>query len=528
MALPHISDPEFANWIGRLEDCYKSHLGGDKREVHVDPLGYGRWTTDYLTERESGRDHEQATQIVLERIHQVAGINPVPEPGPTPEPGDFPRRTGIPVLRGRQFHDAGGPFFALGATYMHGVSTFHENRQLFDRDMRDLQAHGVNYIRIIGFLDGGNISPDPWERAGNTDAARIGPMIDYAYDTYGIRTFFTVFGGLRHWPTSGDRRRAVDRACDIIEARREKVLGAEITNEYWMNWPVAVTEMKDLGRVMRSRLGPDFVISHSALRTIAEHDGVDERQIRDEARQVYGDSAANIWTPHYSRDVHKVDGVWRAYRQPWEHVVYDENGRALTPQASINNEAIGLLSSVAEDSDPGRQTIAAVISMIAGEAGYVLHSDAGVWGGRLVNYPPRPYAALTDHPTMRQVLVGLAGVMRDLPASLPSWSRTRHLLADHPFAPSFQQTSNGSSQIWPDGGSQGVVRPYAAYSGNSFVVSLLGVRNYFDIKPARPMRIRIVNAAGWSTVWEGELRPGQTHRLEAARAAEAIVIGDYI
>lgn len=528
---PHITDDEFANATGVLEDFYANHLPSEstsERLTRVDLLGYGRWMTDYLTARARGRDHERSVGEMVAAIKRAAGITPPPSPSPTLPPAE--RRTGIPILRGRGFQDAKGSFLALGASYFHGVSTNASNPSGFDQDCAALASNGVNYLRQIAFLDGGTIRPDPWELAGNWDPSRIAPAIDRAYDTHGLRTFLTIFGGLAHWPTAGDRRRAVETACDIVETRREKILGVEITNEYWMNWLAfsSTSEMRDLAQVVRNRLGPDMVIALSALASVA---GDTSLSAEGEASKLYANSTANLFTPHFDRDSSKVDGIWRPYRQPWENVISGAGG-PLTPPASINNEPIGTMSSVEEDDNPDRQVIAFVISMISGQAGYVLHSDAGIWGGRrspAYSHLPGNVARIVEHDTMPQILRGLAGAMKDLPPDLPLWRRTRHLLPDHPFAPSFTASGGGSTQIWPDGQTpHGVVRPYAAYAGDRFVCALLGIRSRFEAIAAKKMEIKIVRPGTWKVIFEGTLGAGEKLTIRADEAPEAVVLGRWV
>lgn len=469
-----------------------------------------------------------------------------PDQPNTPPPGhrltlerkapEFPRRAGVVRLCNRAFCDDHGEWNALGFTYMHGASTVEVDPDGFDADMTAMARAGATYARMICFLDGGRIEPDPWANAGNADPKRCIRAIDRAWDRFGIRTEVTMFGGLRQWSSASARRAAVEQLLALLQPRLDRVFAVEVTNEAWMNWTgqfgATREEARGLAALVRQRLGSAVPIAISALAGVAEDQGVSADDYFGEAREVYAGSAANIWTPHFSRRTNTVDGLWRVYRQPWDNSITDPSGLALTPAASINNEPIGPESSGAWDGDPDRQVVGMVLSFAAGGGAINFHTDAGVWSNRLLAQYQTPHRGvfqrLTDHPTAAQILKGFAGALHALPAGLANWSRSRHLQAEHPFAPSFALVNGLTSQIWPDGiTSYGVVRAYAATKGNDFIVTLLGIKDHFDIRCARLESFTVIRPGTWSVVAERTCDPGQTITIRQSDTPEAVVIGRY-
>ena len=526
-------------WRWLAEDVYPKALGEDfdARAAAVWIDGSRGWVSLWQGQDGLGLPPRERMELLKHILFKRIYDTKFPPPGPKPPEGPVEPRSGHVTLTGRAFQDAHGPFLGFGFSYFHGASTWAVDPDGFRADMAVMQAAGANFARMICFLDGGRISPDPWTEAGNTSVERFIAAMEAAW-AFGIRTEVTIFGGLAHWPSAGARLDAVEALCEALAPRLEMVQLVEITNEYWMNFLDAfggtIEELRQLAGVVRRRLGLEVPVSLSSPQGTAGEGVISETAFFAEIRAMYDGSKANIWTPHWDRDSQKADGVWRTYRQPWESVVYEPNtGRPLTPMASVNNEPIGPLSSVAQDDDPGRLVNGFVISFISGQAGYVFHTDAGIWSDRLAEfYKARPgnqkglHRRLLDHPTVAQTLVGLRGASAALPKDLPNWRRTRHLFPDHPFAPSFQLSGGLSTQIWPDRVTgYGVVRAYAALQGQAFVMSLLGVKDHFKAIPRAPMELTVYRTWDWGVVHQGTLGLGEALDIQEP---EAVVMGRFI
>ncbi len=89
---PGVTDAEETNFIARLEDRYaQGDMTGPNisrqpwRGTPVDVLGYGRWSNSYFVKRQSGQDHETATQNVLTEIQNIVHPPPVPPFNPAPK-----------------------------------------------------------------------------------------------------------------------------------------------------------------------------------------------------------------------------------------------------------------------------------------------------------------------------------------------------------------------------------------------------------------------------------------------------------
>ncbi len=531
-----------AEWFGpKLETLYSDN------NHPLDSLGWVRWSSDYRVHRANGIDQDRAWLRVENEIRQIWGL-----PVVLPPPGPFTKRTGNVGLSGRMFYDDGGPFLAVGATAMHAAATAANYPGILDEDSRLCAGAGFTYTRKIAMLDGGSIDPDPWiwgndEGAGNTSMDRIVNAIKRDYDNNGLRTFLTFWGGLKNWNTQQKRKDALNELLPQLKPIKHMLLGGEITNENWMNWTGFATyaDMRELATMVQAALGPGFPLAMSAPSGVADDMSHPNEQFAEIRDMYYNNPAATLATYHFSRTVNKVDGIWRPYRQPWENVISvpapDANqniagylglpaGTVLTPNASLNNEPIGVNSSGAADDNADRQVIAAVISFVAGQAGYDMHNDQGVWRDRIYPGYQRPDRGSTQRlsqvSNISLMLEGFKGMLLTLPGDLPSWTRTRHGLLGHPFGPSFEQRSNGFTQIWPDGVTPyGVVRAYAAYKGNDFVCPLLGVKDHFDLKPAHNMKVVLFRPAGWETIESLTLTVGQTYKVTHP---EVVAVGRYL
>ena len=76
MAFP--TDAEFTDFTTRLEAIYRDEMGRPAETTHVDPLGRGRWTSDYVLHRQHGLSHNKAWAKVDAEIRQIAGLPPNP------------------------------------------------------------------------------------------------------------------------------------------------------------------------------------------------------------------------------------------------------------------------------------------------------------------------------------------------------------------------------------------------------------------------------------------------------------------
>ncbi len=105
-----------------------------------------------------------------------------------------------------------------------------------------------------------------------------------------------------------------------------------------------------------------------------------QREVAEDWRQLYGGGVCDVVTIHPDRDISKADGPWRPVRQPWFLQFTPD-----IPELVEIGEPIGPQSSVAEDADPLRLTMAAAVGALCGAGAYCLHTGAGIRGGGAAN-----------------------------------------------------------------------------------------------------------------------------------------------
>lgn len=425
-------------------------------------------------------------------------------------------RTGVVRLCGRAFCDDGGPFNALGVSLFHALSSYRHHRADLDADLKwASEVVGADYVRVLGVV-GGDRDPDPWEFAGAFLSWEdywqvVAEFNDYAYDRYGLRVEWTIFGGRGQVPSYTAQAAVVERFGDMANERPHKVMHFEIANEYFQNgWGGDYTGMRTLATRLRNVLQHPIPIALSTL----QHLESPEEQVRAEIAALYEGSVADLWTPHWSRDIDNVDGRWRNVRKPWEARQFPG-----TPQASTSNEPMGPGSSVEEERSPLLIAAAAVSAWSTGQAGYVLHSNPGAWGGRVHPHYKTArfeYAHAYEYPEMAGIAAAVRAAHEFLPAGIQNWTHVRHGQDGHPFLPSFRCAP--CAQIWPDGHAEGVVRIYAAVEGSEFVVHPIGIRGRVQLTAARAMAFDVHDPLTFGKVQHVELDAGETHVLSGAES----------
>src|SRR5687768_9758315 len=71
-------------------------------------------------------------------------------------------RSGPVRLVGRELHDDGGPFVALGASYFSAAWAYRNDRPRLERNLAWLRDHGFHYIRALGLV-GDPAGADFWD-----------------------------------------------------------------------------------------------------------------------------------------------------------------------------------------------------------------------------------------------------------------------------------------------------------------------------------------------------------------------------
>ena len=381
-------------------------------------------------------------------------------------PARAPARRGVVRLEGRAFADEGGPYLAVGASLFWAAWGYNHDRQRLERNLEFLANHGVNYIRVLGI-----VGPKGWANrtvsAADPLESTWAGLTDLAYDTYGLRVQWTIFGGLDTTPTPAERAKVVDRFIATMQARPHKVQHVEIANEgYATGWADLRDEARQLATRIRSQT--PFAVAVSAPGAIAD------------VASWYEGSSANLLTVHLPRDVVGSGniGTWRYVRQTWDPWL-------ASPLAWTNNEGKGPQSSVEADDDPLRLTMYAGLTWLCGGAAYVLHTGAGVRGGGPEDRERNRVANLWEVAHIEQTLAGINTLRKLLPPDLPNWQRhnSNRNFPAYPFesAPIAESVEQGR-----------LVRAFAATSADGRVISMpIVVNEPVPFTPRGPMQVDV-------------------------------------
>jgi hypothetical protein len=410
-----------------------------------------------------------------------------------------PPRSGPVHLSGRTFVDDGGPYLAVGASlFWAGWGCLHDTQRL-ERNLRFLSGR-VDYIRVLAL-----VGPGDWRDRGTVAAdleAAVVCVTDLAHE-HGLRTQWTIFGSVETAPTAADRASLVRRFAAVIRPRAAKVQFVEVANEGWQNGferDAGRHEARALVRLLRE-LTPIEAIAVTSPRP-----GDEEADVK----RWYAGSDATLITVHPDRSLRGTGGTWRPVRQAWNTNVW-----ATLPW--VANEPIGPQSSVAEDDDPQRLTMAAALTWLCGGAGYTLHTGAGVRGGGAEDVARGRVANLWDVAHIERTLAGINAVRKILPADLPNFRRHDPSgdFPDFPFErePIRQRITSG-----------GLLTAYAATSDDGrFVVMPLLATAPVPFTARMRMRLTMFDPMSGAVLDTRDLAAGETFTLP--RRDATVIVG---
>lgn len=421
--------------------------------------------------------------------------------GGRPAPA-LPRvRTGLVRLQGRTFADEAGPYLGIGVTLFPAVSLWKNDPNRLRAALAALSGR-ADYVRVIAVLGPGGSwadrTADPrdwwWDDA-------IAGVTDFAYDTYGLRVQWTVFGELVSQPTPADRQATVRRLAAALKGREHKVQLIEVANEgYHTGFEGAAgrQELRALGTLLRV-LTPHLV----ALSAPAPSD------TQVEIDDLYKGSAATVATYHTDRDINGTGGRWRPVRQARE-------GLNLFSVPWLNNEPIGRFSSVASEDDPLRLSMAAAMTWQCGGPGYVLHSGAGIRLGApydLNRGLPPTFDAL-DTATLEM----MGRVRALLPVDLPNWQWAN---ANRSFATAYPFSNAADLQDITDRG--GLLRAFGMQQNGRVVAMPLLATGPTPFTARWPLALTVYDPATAQAIETRDIGAGETYSMAPRDAA--IVIG---
>ncbi len=373
--------------------------------------------------------------------------------------GGGPPRTGPVSRNGTLLHDDTGDFDALGATLFSAANWYKFDRPRLERALGFLRDNGFDYFRALGTVAWTGKEIDP---AWPDYADVLAGVTDLAYDSYGLRVQWTIFGDAQLIaPTPTQRQQVVDTVLQMSAGREQKIILIETANEYWQNGfdGAGVAELRTLTQYLHDNTS--ILVAASA-----------PTDWNDQVT-VYQGGIADVMTQHFDRASFAPDYLWRPVRQPWG-ALNDLAGDLLI----ANNEPIGPGSSVVDDKDPLRLVMAAVTTYVSKAPFYVFHSRAGVGAGSQFglsgdqDFSEMPGAA--SYQPMKAYL----------PADLSNWDRQNHYWAGHPF----RVYGDGTQDFMTtDGAVNGCMRAYASTRGPDFLVALLGIKGTLHLEAKAPM-----------------------------------------
>jgi len=401
-----------------------------------------------------------------------------------------PPHVGVPQgpvrAEGRAVADAGGPFNALGATLFWGGWGYKFDRTRLERNLAALQGSGVDYVRVLGSVGGASWEDRETDPRWKDYEDVIAGMTDLAYDKYGIRVQWTLFGGSPATPAGPSREALVDRFATLAKGREQKLFAFEIANEARSNGfagAEGLAELRRLGKRLSDQTS--VLVALSAPATGA-------------ACETYAEAGVDAATIHYERSFGR-EGPLRPLRKPWSYpAAYDTRCRGRLPVVVFNNEPIGPESSVRSDAEPSRIAAGYLMTFLAGNAAYVLHSGPGIRGGGAADLAPRlrRHANFDELPSFKETAAALSAARAYLPAGLANW--TRHEPRS-PMAPI-----------------QSAAEVYAATSGEQFVALILGAQKLVTMSTRATASIEIRDPG-----------TGKVVRVLTVKAGESFTIGGY-
>ncbi len=398
-------------------------------------------------------------------------------------------RSGQVRIDGRAVADAAGPFNALGATLFWGAWAYRSDRARLERNLGVLSAAGIDYVRVLGSVGGTSWEDRQTDPRWNDYDAIIAGLTDLTYDRYGMRVQWTLLGGAPFTPAGAEREKLVDRFAAMARGREHKIFAFEIANEAWQNgFPGSegLDELRRLGKRLSDRTGVLVALSSPQS---------------GRACPTYAGAGADIMTLHYDRGS-IADDPTRSLRRPWDFpAAYDKECRGELPVVVLNNEPIGPESSVQQESSAARIAAAYVMTFLAGNASYVLHSGPGVRGGGTADVSGKyqRHAHFDELPAFKMIAAALVAAQKYLPGNLANWTRHDPNSEDAPL--------------------HGFNRLYLATSGQDFVGLALDVRNPVTLTARRTMSFDVRQAASGRILKHFTVKSGDNVRAERSRSA---------
>jgi hypothetical protein len=388
------------------------------------------------------------------------------------------------------------PRAVLGTTLFRAAWAYRHDRPWLERQLAYLGKHRFDAIRALGVVGKPN-ETDYWDgreidSRWDDYAEVIAGLTDLAFDKYGVRVQWTIFGDAQKDTLSpADRARIVERFISMSGGREQKILAFEVANEFWQNGFDGADGLKEL-RTLSRRMRDATQIPVAA----SSH--------RPELCGFYADRVVDFTTVHFDRNA--PHARWSPLVRPWRA---ERRAGAFSscelPAAASNNEPLGPGSSVASTVEPIEIVMSAVNTYVAGIPIYILHTGPGVRDD-----PKHPAGLRPSHldqlPRAGELFGGLAAVRNYLPGDLPTWTPSPSGSDSFPF----------ELQVPAD------TVVLGAHQGQQFVVSLAGMESVVHLTARSAARVRSIDPLTGRVLFDRELR--KADRLTVDRPA-AVLMG---
>ena len=417
-------------------------------------------------------------------IGLIANLNPS---GATARQG-APAKAGSVHADGHAVADARGPFNALGATMFWGAWAYKFDRARLERNLEALGAAGFDYVRVLGSVGGASWEDRQADPRWPDYDAIIAGMTDLAYDRYGLRVQWTIFGGAPFTPSGDARESLIDRFASMARGREQKIFAFEIANESWQNGFRGADGLAELRRLGTRLSGKTAILVALSAPS------------RGAACATYAGSGADAMTIHYDRGF-GGEGPLRPIVRMWSvSAALDRACRAQLPPLIFNNEPIGPESSVEQDDAPARIAAGYVMTFLAGNAAYVFHSGPGVRGGGAADVGPKlhRHAHFDELPSFKPIAAALGAAKSYLPPGLANWPRHE---PNAPGAP-----IHGYEQL------------YSASHGSDFVALIVGATKPVTLRARVNASLDIRRTATGEVIRRLNVSSGEPFRLTTDEA----------
>lgn len=414
----------------------------------------------------------------------------------TEDSAETSARTGVVRVDGRAFRDDAGVFNSFGASLFWLAWGVKFDRARVEANLKTLADAGVDYVRAFGVVGpGGGWADREVDPRWPDHAKVIADATDLAYDRFGLRVQWTIFGGIDRVGTPEARAGVVDRFVEIARGREHKVMLFEIANEGWQNGfggEAGRAEIRALGRRLSDATSVPVALTapEGGLAGLCP---------------LYGGAGVDVITWHHDRSRAGAAGPWRPVIEPLRaRRALDAKLRSpgnvcgALPTAIVNNEPIGPGSSLEEERDPLRIAMVYVLTFAARHAAFVLHTGPGIRGGGQVDRERGRQANVGDLPEFAAIAHALAGARRVMPAGLANWTPIDPADRGAPLQGLAEAIARGD-----------LVEAALARQGDEIFGALVGVRRPITVRAAAPLTMDLLDPGSGDVVQHLELVAGR-------------------